>query len=669
MLTHPPTALPQVGKAKAKLAAKLGIHSVRDVLFSYPRLYKDFSRVLSPDEAELGEAGLFFGTLFDLNERSLSKNRRLIQARLVGKKQVLTLSWFTVPYHRGQSYQYRQLAKANQIWVYGEVKDGYQGLEIAGGEFFTRKPQHQSLVPVYPLVSGITNRMRLAWIEFALQYLDQIEEFLPPHLLERFIDRREALAMIHFPLDHQTLARARERLVFEEFFLFHTSLGVTNQDSKYVVHPRDGELTETFLANLPFELTAGQEKAIADVRADMEASLKMNRLIQGDVGSGKTVIAQYAALKAVDGGGQVAFMVPTEILADQMYERVNAAFAPLGVEVKLLVGKTSPKERRDTLAQLAAGKLPVVVGTHALISDDVLFHNLTLAIVDEQHRFGVKQRLALRKKSDADLIVMSATPIPRSLALTIYGDMNTSIMRDLPHGRRPVDTRLIRPQQRDDVYRFVVQRVKQGEQAFVVFPLVEESEKLDLRSAIQEMELLSQNQLASVRVGLVHGKMGKAKEQVMEDFYNQKLDVLISTTVIEVGMNVLTATVMVIEEADRFGLAQLHQLRGRVGRAQAQGYCFLIADPKTDIARERLDIIRHSNDGLAIAEADLRIRGPGDLLGTRQSGEPWFKLADLVEDQDLLVLSAQESRKLILANPTLNEYPALLKEIKRQQPY
>lgn len=668
MLTQPITIIPRVGRAKAELAAKLDLRTVGDILHSYPRTYKDFTTIISPDDAEVGSEGLFFGRLVDLNERNLSRNRRLIQGRLVGQRKVLTLSWFTAAYRRGYSYQYQQLAKVKELWVYGQVKQGFYGPEIAGGEFYTSQPKHRGLVPVYPLVSGVTNRMRLEWIEFALQYLDLVEECLPPHLLSQFIPRKQAIRAIHFPTSQEELAQAKKRLIFEEFFLFHISLGAISHNRVSVANQPDGSLTKSFLANLPFQLTEGQKRAIDDVRNDMESELQMRRLIQGDVGSGKTVIAQYACLKAVDSGGQVAIMVPTEVLAKQMFDRMEAAFTPLGVKMALLIGKTTPKQREKILEELAAGEISVLVGTHALISETVRFANLTLAVIDEQHRFGVRQRLALSDKGSADLLVMSATPIPRSLALTLYGDLNTTIIRDLPAGRKPIDTRLIHPNQRDDVYRFVVKRVKAGEQAFVVFPLVEESDKLDARAAIQEMENLTRYQLADVRVGLVHGQMGKAKDEVMQDFYDKKLDVLISTTVIEVGMNVPSATVMVIENADRFGLAQLHQLRGRVGRAELQAYCFLIADPKTDLARERLNIIRHTNDGLKIAEADLRLRGPGDLLGTRQSGQPWFKLADIIRDQPLLEQAAQEARKLLSSDPLLQNYPVLAAEIKRQQP-
>ncbi len=668
MLDQPVTALPGVGVEKAKILAKLDLYSVRDVLFGYPRSYKDYSKIYTADHARQGMEGLFTGTVVNLREQLLNQNKRLIQAQIQGNTQSLTVSWFQVMRGRGTSYLYRQLSKVDQIWIYGQIKEGPYSWELTSGEWHTKQPKHLGLVPVYPLVSGITNTMRLQWIDFALKYLDQIYECLPKQLLAEFYPRTKAIHAIHFPTDDGELLEARKRLIFEEFFLFHLSLGKQEEQKNAIQHKPDGKCLEQYFNTLPFTLTAGQLQAICDVRADMEAPIQMRRLIQGDVGSGKTVIAEYATLKAVDSGGQVAFLVPTEVLARQMWTRLRERFSSFGIEVELLVGKDTTKHQKKILSGLAQGTIAVVVGTHALIADRVVFANLTLAIVDEQHRFGVRQRIALSDKGNADLLVMSATPIPRSLALTLYGDLNNTIIRDLPAGRRIVDTRLIHPSKRQDVYRFLVGRVEEKEQGFVVFALVEESDKLDLKAAVTEMEVLSAGPLSSIRVGLVHGQMGKQKAECLELFYQQKIDVLVSTTVIEVGMNVPTATVIVVENADRFGLAQLHQLRGRVGRSKKQAYCFLIANPQSEIARQRLDIIRHTNDGLRIAEEDLKLRGPGDLLGTRQSGQPWFKLADLIADAELLEKAAKAGRMLILEDPTLAKYPTLLAEVKRQQP-
>jgi len=661
------TVLPGVGPSRRALLGRLGLNTVRDVLYSFPRAYKDFTRTWSPAELEEEGEYLVSGELMELTERSISGGRRLVQAGLYADGSWLRLTWFLVHRGRGYTYIYNRLRQAKRLWVFGSVKRALLEWEMNSPEFFLRQPK-LGLTPVYPLVAGITNSMRISWAQFALQHLDEIYECLPPHLAAKYGGRHQALRDIHFPADWQALERARTRLVLEEFFLFHLGLrrGITQAHG--TAHKPDGPLVRRFLEGLPFQLTPGQEQAIAEVRADMESPVRMGRLIQGEVGSGKTVVAQYAAVKAVESGGQVAVMVPTEVLARQMADRFREALQHLGIKVDLLVGNLPKKKRAEVLQGLRSGTLPVVVGTHALITEDVVFKNLTLAIIDEQHRFGVEQRQALGDSSAADVLVMSATPIPRSLALTMYGDLNVSTIRELPAGRKPVDTRLIHPSQRARVYEFVTRRVQEGEQAFVVFPLVEESDKSDLKAAVQEMEKLKAGPLRHVRVGLVHGQMGKEKDEILQAFYRHELDVLIATTVIEVGMNIPNATVMVIEDADRFGLAQLHQLRGRVGRGEKQGYCFMIADLKTDTVRTRLNAIRSSNDGFLIAEADLRLRGPGDLLGLRQSGQPFFLLGDIVADQDLLALAADEAKALLQRDPDLADYPTLREELNRQRP-
>ncbi|HPT83647.1 MAG TPA: ATP-dependent DNA helicase RecG [Limnochordia bacterium] len=660
MLDQPVTVLPGVGEKKAQALKGLGLRTVRDVLFSFPRSYKDFQKVLEPHQVEVGAIQLVRGPLLQLHERPISQGRRLIQASLGGQ---LGLTWFV--HHRapGPSFLYRKLQRVKEVWVYGQVKEGGLFPEMISPEVYTRQPEHQGLMPIYPLAAGITNNQRVSWVKFALKYLAEIEECLPATWRARYLDRREALRQIHFPTDWAHYERARERLVFEEFFLFHLGLQRGQRYRAGVAHKPDGDLVGRFLAHLPFELTKDQQAALQQVAKDMEAPLAMRRLIQGEVGSGKTIVAEYGAVKAVASGGQVAMMVPTEVLAVQMAERLKASLEPLGINVALLVGNMKPKEQEAVRAALAQGEVDVVVGTHALITDKVEYHNLTLAIVDEQHRFGVRQRAALLGKGNPDLLVMSATPIPRSLALTMYGDLDITEIRQLPANRQPVDTRLIHPAKRADVYRYVLSRIKQGEQAYVVFPLVEESEHVDLKAAVQEMEALRRGLLAGARVGLIHGQMGKEKEEVFQAFARGELDVLIATTVVEVGMNVPNATVMVIENAERFGLAQLHQLRGRVGRGNKPGICFLLAYNHSAQSRARLEVVRRSNDGFFIAEEDLRLRGPGDLLGVRQWGQPYFRLADLQQDRELLQLAAEAARELLSRDPQLKGYPELAAEL------
>ncbi|MDI9442323.1 MAG: ATP-dependent DNA helicase RecG [Bacillota bacterium] len=664
-LDQPVTVLSGVGPKRAQQLKKLGLETVRDVLFSFPRSYKDFQRVLQPHEVEVGEDQLVHGPLFYLQERTISGGRRLIQASLGG---ILTLTWFVHHRGRGTSYLYRRLERAKELWVYGAVKEGFSGLEMASPEFFVAPPPHQGLMPVYPLVSGISNQQRIAWARYALKFRAEVGECLPAQYLTKYMGRSDALLQLHFPSDWKSQRRARERFVFEEFFLFHLNIQRGSRRSKLgVAHRRDGSLVRKYRELLPFSLTQDQERALEDVRADMESSRPMRRLIQGDVGSGKTVVAEYGAVKAVESGGQAAIMVPTEVLARQMAARLQKSLGPLGIRVELLVSGLPAKEQKRVRQAIEKGMAQVVVGTHALITDKVQFNNLTLAVVDEQHRFGVRQRAALLGKGNADLLVMSATPIPRSLALTLYGDLETTEIRQLPRGRKKVDTRLIDPKQREEVYRYLVSRVKQGDQAFVVFPLVEESEHLEAKAAVQEMEELRAGLLADVRVGLIHGQMGKEKDDVFRAFYEKEIDVLIATTVIEVGMDVPNATVMVIENAERFGLAQLHQLRGRVGRGEKPGICFLLAYSYGENTRARLDVIRRSTDGFYIAEQDLQLRGPGDLFGVRQWGQPIFNVADLQEDREMLELSAAEANKLLQEDPELRNHPKLKAELERQR--
>ena len=660
----PVTILPGIGPKRAQTIKQLGLETVRDVLFSFPRDYKDFQRVHLVHEVKSGQEQLVTGKLINLHERPISGGRRVVQAQLDG---YLTLTWFVHHRNRGPSYLYRNLQKAQEIWVYGLVKDDYGGLEMTTPEFFYEAPMHLGLMPVYPLMSTVTNAQRVRWVKESLKYLSHLDECLPPSLRGDYVDRHTALRWMHFPKNWSEQQSARERLVYEEFLLFHLSLQRGARHTPGVMHGPDGQLVARYLKSLPFQLTNGQRNALQDVAKDMESPLAMRRLIQGEVGSGKTIVAEYGAVKAVENGGQVAMMVPTEVLARQMAQRIKSALEPLGITVELLIGNLPGKEQTRVREGIQDGSIQVVVGTHALITEKVLFANLTLAIVDEQHRFGVRQRLALQGKGNADLLVMSATPIPRSLALTAYGDLDTSEIRELPKGRQVVDTRLIDPKRRTEVYQYLVKRVKSGEQGYVVFPLVEESEHLDAKAAVTEMEALQHGVLKEIRVGLIHGQMGKEKEQIFEAFYRQEIDVLIATTVIEVGMNVPNATVMIIENAERFGLAQLHQLRGRVGRGSKPGICFLLSYSDSRQSRERLEVIRGSTDGFLIAEEDLRIRGPGDLLGVRQWGMPLFRVGDIVEDQDMLKSTAAEAQALLDEDPNLVKYPQLLAEIERQQ--
>lgn len=664
MLEKPLGSLPGVGPVREKALARLGLVTIEDLLYHYPRGYQDFTRVWDPGEAADGQTALFAGHPALVKERRLSNNRRHITAVLEGERGVLMLSWFLTMRGRGSTFLHRRLTKEEELWVFGHVVRGPQGLAVTGGDWFVQRPP-VIFRPLYARTQGITNDQLVRWTGLALQHAEELDEVIPEPYRPNSWTKPRALRAMHFPRSGEEQDKARSFLVFEEFFLFQLGLLFGQERFKSAPSQRDGSLVQDFLASHPFALTVGQKQAVRQIGKAMESTRAMRCLLQGDVGSGKTVVAEYAVVKAVESGGQAAFMVPTEVLAHQMTKRLQESLKPLGIRAARLTGGISGRERQGILKALSEGCIDVAVGTHALLNRHVEFSNLTLAVIDEQHRFGVNQRTILRDKGAADLLVMSATPIPRSLALCLYSDLDAIVIPDLPQNRLPVDTRLIHPSHRNRVYAFVVKRVLAGEQAFVVFPLVEESDTLGLRAAVKEMEELSRGWLKSVRVGLVHGQLGSEKEDVLNRFTAGNLDVLVSTTVIEVGMDMPRATVMVIEEAQRFGLAQLHQLRGRVGRSSRQSYCFLLAGDPSESGWNRLQVIRETTDGLRIAEEDLRQRGPGDFLGTRQSGEPLFRLADISADRECLEEAAQAVRKLLADDPRLETHRELSRVVRR----
>ncbi|MDT7961058.1 MAG: ATP-dependent DNA helicase RecG, partial [Armatimonadota bacterium] len=500
-------------------------------------------------------------------------------------------------------------------------------------------------------------------------------EILPRSVRERLglMPIQQALQQIHFPDDEQMIEPARQRLVFEEFFLMQLGVGLqrqrTRQERGIAMRIDADRLNEMLHRIVPFELTNAQKRVIHEIWNDMAQPHPMNRLLQGDVGSGKTIVAAAAILAAVDNQYQAAIMAPTEILAEQHYINLHRLFQPLGISVELLVGRLSNKQRQQARERIATGRGMVAVGTHALIQEGVDFARLGLAIIDEQHRFGVLQRAALRDKGIMPhVLVMTATPIPRTLTLTLYGELDVSVIDELPPGRKPVRTYWKTPEERLKVYAGVRKLVEQGRQAYVICPLIDESDKLQVRAAEQMAEHLQKDVFPDLRVGLLHGRMKPAeKEAVMEAFRAGELDILVSTTVIEVGVDVPNAAAIVIEDADRFGLAQLHQLRGRVGRSEHQSYCVLIADPKSEEGQRRMEIMTRTNNGFLIAEEDLRIRGPGEIYGTRQSGMPSFRVADLVKDMRLLEVARQEAFRLLERDPELArpEHTVLREAVER----
>jgi ATP-dependent DNA helicase RecG len=500
----------------------------------------------------------------------------------------------------------------------------------------------------------------------------QLKEPLPKGLRTKYqlMELKDAIANIHFPPDSDSLRHARRRLVFDEFFYLQLGLLKRQQTARQVqtsaILAPQGELLKQFYEILPFQLTGAQKRVIQDILNDLQKSAPMNRLIQGDVGSGKTIVAVIAIVAAIQSGYQAALMAPTEVLAEQHYRKLVNWFNLLHLPVDLLTGSTKVAKRRQIHAQLETGELPLLVGTHALIQDPVNFQRLGLVVIDEQHRFGVEQRARLQQKGEQPhVLTMTATPIPRTLALTIHGDLDVSQIDELPPGRQKIKTTALKAGDRSHAYDLIRREIAQGRQAYVVLPLVEESEKLDLRSAVEEHKKLQEAVFPEFQVGLLHGRMSSAdKDEAISKFRDRETQILVSTTVVEVGVDVPNATVMLIENAERFGLSQLHQLRGRVGRGAAQSFCLLVSSSRSADAQQRLKVLEQSQDGFFISEMDMRFRGPGQVLGTRQSGIPDFTLASLVEDEEVLILARQAAEKIIEIDASLEQWKLMKDELE-----
>lgn len=655
-----------VGDKRAQILAKLELYTLQDLLYHLPRRYEDRSHFRRIAHARPGEAATFAGKIVTVDNLSPRKGLTLTKAFLDDGSGALELVWYNQPYLKDRLLKLRN----RRIVVYGVVKDTGWGLQMETPEWEDLEENDSMdgllhtnrIVPIYPLTEGIGQKQMRQILWNAIQYADLVPEILPREVRERvgLMPVADAIRQVHFPDRMDLITPARQRLVFEEFFVMQLGIGIKRQqiaqERGIAMRIDEDRLMEKIRQIVPFELTNAQKRVIREIWDDMRRPHPMNRLLQGDVGSGKTIVAGAAILAAVDNQYQAAIMAPTEILAEQHYMVLHRLFQPLGITVELLVGRLTPRQRAQAYERIASGRGMVAVGTHALIQEGVSFARLGLAIVDEQHRFGVLQRAALRDKGIAPhLLVMTATPIPRTLTLSLYGDLDVSIIDETPPGRKPVKTYWKFPEDRLKVYEGVRKLVAQGRQAYIICPLIEESEKLQVRAAEDLYEHLRKDVFPDLRVGLLHGRMKPAeKEAVMEAFRAGEIDVLVSTTVIEVGVDVPNAVAMIIEDAERFGLAQLHQLRGRVGRGEHQSYCVLIADPKTDEGKARMEIMTRTNNGFLIAEEDLRIRGPGEIYGTRQSGMPSFRVADLVKDMHLLEVARQEAFRLLERDPDLN---------------
>jgi ATP-dependent DNA helicase RecG len=662
---------PGVGARRAEPLKKAGVATFEDLLRYYPRRHLDRSTVTPIADLAAAEGPVtVVGTVVARGMVPGGTGRMRLELRVQDESGgTLKAVWF-----RGAQWLGRQFAVGARVALHGKPELFGRTFSLAHPDFdlldeATANLDTGRIIPLYPGGQalekvGLNSRSfrRLIYALFKEHGL-AIPEVLPESVRARFdlIPGNVALRAIHFPKDRAELGRALRRLKFEEFFFLQLLLALTKGRQKREAGLKlngAGPLTEAFLKDvLPFALTGAQRKALEAVATDTASGGQMNRLVQGDVGSGKTVVGVAAMLMAVDAGLQAAFLAPTELLTEQHFSNLKRYLDPLGVEVRLLIGGQRKALREEILSDLAEGRVPVAVGTHALIEEAVQFKHLGLAVVDEQHRFGVLQRAQmLRKGQRPHVLMMSATPIPRSLAMTVYGDLDVTVMDELPAGRKPIDTRLHTEPRREEMYAFVKERLREGRQAYVVYPLVEESEKLDLKDAETGFEVL-RDRFRPYTVDLVHGRMlPYEKEEAMERFKSGETDILVATTVIEVGVDVPNATVMVVEHAERFGLAQLHQLRGRVGRGAEQSFCFLMADFKRSAeAEERLKAMAATTDGFEIAELDLRMRGAGDFFGTRQSGLPDLKLADVVKDAELLQEAREAAFSLAEADPRLEQ--------------
>jgi ATP-dependent DNA helicase RecG len=680
-----------VRQATAAKFARLGAETIRDLLYLFPHRHNDFGRIRKIGELEVGQEQTTIVTVWTAEATQIGRRLKGTEATVADETGTMRVVWFNQPYLARQLPTNAQLVLSGRVNLYkGHKTFESPEWELLESENLTHTGR---LVPVYPLTSGLAARTARRIVKEAVDgYVDLLAEPLPETVRKRrhLLPLVRAVREIHYPDDWDALEAARRRLAFDELLIIQ--LGVLRRRQQWQEGGRAEPLSlpdttlQGFLASLPFRLTQAQEKVLASILRDIGEARPMSRLLQGDVGSGKTVVATAALVAAVVSGCQGVMMAPTEILAEQHHRTLCRLLSdrdeppPDGIlrppyldrplRLALLTGSVPSPEKARIYEGMAAGDVDIVVGTHALIQEAVGFRRVGLAVVDEQHRFGVMQRAALREKGRSPhLLVMTATPIPRTLALTLYGDLDISVIDEMPPGRKPVKTLWAMPHERDEAYRFVREQVAQGRQAFVICPLIEESEALAARAAVQEFERLRTEVWPDLapRMGLLHGRMaGAEKDRVMRDFHDGRLAILVSTAVVEVGIDVPNATVMMVEGADRFGLAQLHQFRGRVGRREEQGYCLLLSDSPSQEAQERLRLMEETQDGFALAEADLRLRGPGEFFGTRQSGLPDLKVAKL-SDVKLIEEAREEAARLLDEDPHLErpEHALLATEMSR----
>lgn len=658
-----------VGEESGKLLAGLGIENVQDLLEYFPFRYEDYS-LQTPVDAGHDERVTFAGTV--QNEPSVryyGKKKNRLGFRMVANDVLLSVTFFN------RAFLKSKLSIGTEVTVTGKW-DAHR-LSLTGSEMkFGLIERQGNVEPIYHSSGKLSSKQIQKWIAGAIvDFGEQIIEPIPESIRTRYklMGKAETIRHLHHPLKPELVKQARRRFVYEELLYFQLKMRAfkeanrEQQHGKQLTIPKDA--IEEFVQRLPFSLTNAQAKSIQTIIEDIQSSHRMNRLLQGDVGSGKTAVAAACMYGVVKAGAQSALMAPTEILAEQHAQSLSEWFEPLGLTVALLAGSVKGKKRRELLERIVSGEVDIVVGTHALIQDDVLFQSLGLVITDEQHRFGVEQRRVLRDKGESpDVLFMTATPIPRTLAISVFGDMDVSVLDELPAGRKPIETYWVQQEMLERVLDFIRKEVDQGRQAYVICPLIEESEKLDVQNAIDFHAMLSTHFQKHANVGLMHGRLSAAeKDEVMNAFAKNDVQILVSTTVVEVGVNVPNATVMLIYDADRFGLAQLHQLRGRVGRGEAQSTCILMAQPKSEVGKERMRIMTETTDGFVLSERDLELRGPGDFFGSKQSGLPQFKLADVVHDYRTLETARQDADTIFTAGllQSDREYEHLAKYLKQ----
>ncbi|MBX2997591.1 MAG: ATP-dependent DNA helicase RecG [Caldilineaceae bacterium] len=670
-----------IGPTTAQLLTKLGIETVEDLIWHLPSRHDDYSEVRTIADMLPGEQLSVVANLWKVEQRKIGFNRTMVQGIFNDGTGTLRATWWS-------PYKAKELTEGKTYRLMGKVGlyMGQKTLESPHLEpLRTKALTKGAILPIYPLTEGLKSSEKMSrFIQKAMdEALSAIIDPLPTSLRQRYdlADLKKALEQIHNPESIEALEAARKRLAFDEFFYIQLGVQQRRRELQQATAPalvHEPQLLATFRAALPFALTGAQERVLDEISRDLARTVPMSRLVQGDVGSGKTAVAAGAMLIAAANGAQSALLAPTQILAEQHYRGLSKLLGALTrpdgtpLRVELLTGRVGGSERENVLAGLADGTVDVVVGTTALIQEGVDFHNLAFVVVDEQHRFGVEQRAILRSKGAEGertpvphMLVMSATPIPRSLALTIYGDLDVSVIDELPPGRQPITTKRFKPEERERLYAFLGRQIASGRQAYIIYPLVEESDKLDVGAAVEEHTRLSKEIFPNLRLGLLHGRLaGSQKDEIMRAFANRDLDILVSTSVVEVGVDVPNATVMLIEDAERFGLAQLHQFRGRVGRGEHQSYCALISRATNENAVERLEALVETTDGFALAEKDLQLRGPGDFLGTRQSGLPDLRMAQL-GDTATLALAQQAAQTLFAEDPNLLKYPLLRARVEK----